>query len=433
MEYRNLMGVILSRQNMMHAYGRVVRNGGAAGVDGMGVKQLSGHLREHWSRISTELLEGRYRPAAVRGVEIPKASGGKRLLGIPTVMDRLIQQAVHQVLSPLWEPEFSTYSYGFRPVRSAKHALDQATEYINAGYQDVIDLDLKSFFDRVNHDKLMSLIRKKIKDKALLRLIRLYLQSGILLGGVVQEREEGTPQGGPLSPLLSNILLNELDSELTKRGHRFVRYADDCSIFLRSKRAAERVLGSITRFLEDKLLLEVNREKTKICRPVHFVLLGHTFTSTYKRGEKGIYRLSIARKSWESLKRKIKALTRKTDPIPLLERIARLNSLMNGWVNYFKYATGYEKFDRLDGWIRNRLRYCIWKSWKRPWRRYRAFRQMGVTHAWAMRYAFSRKGGWRLSCSPVMGMTVTEERLKQRGYRSFKDYYHHVRPKMSAP
>lgn len=429
MENKELMGAILSRDNLLRAYKRVVQNGGAAGVDRVETGELASYLREHWLQVRNEVLEGRYRPLVVRGVEIPKASGGKRLLGIPTLLDRLIQQAVHQVLSPLWEPDFSPYSYGFRPGRNAHQALRQAVEYINAGYQDVIDLDLKSFFDRVSHDKVMSLIRKKIKDRALLRLIRRYLQSGILLGGAVQQREEGTPQGGPLSPLLSNILLNELDRELTKRGHRFVRYADDCSIFLRSKRAAERVKASITRFLEGKLLLEVNQEKTKICRPVHFVLLGHAFTSTYKKGERGKYRLSIARKSWESLKRKIKALTRKTHPVPLEERIRRLKRLMYGWVNYFKYATGYEKFEQLDGWVRNRLRYCIWKMWKKPWRRYRAFRQLGINHEWAMKFAWSRKGGWRLSCSPVMGMTVTEERLKQRGYLSFKEYYHQVRQK----
>jgi group II intron reverse transcriptase/maturase len=407
----------------------VVQNGGAAGVDGVETGELASYLREHWPQVRNEILEGRYRPSVVRGVEISKASGRKRLLGIPTVLDRLIQQAVHQVLSPLWEPDFSPYSYGFRPGRNAHQALRQAVEYINAGYQDVIDLDLKSFFDRVGHDKIMSLIRKRIADRALLRLIRRYLQSGILLSGAVQQREEGTPQGGPLSPLLSNILLNELDRELAKRGHRFVRYADDCSIFLRSKRAADRVKASITRFLEDKLLLEVNQQKTRICRPVHFVLLGHAFTSTYKKGERGKYRLSVARKSWESLKRKIKALTRKTHPVPLEERIRRLKRLMYGWVNYFKYATGYEKFEQLDGWVRNRLRYCIWKMWKKPWRRYRAFRQLGINHEWAMKFAWSRKGGWRLSCSPVMGMTVTEERLKQRGYLSFKEYYHQVRQK----
>lgn len=427
MKYKSLMGAILSKDNLLRAYKRVVSNGGAPGVDGVRVEELKPLLQERWQTIQMELLEGSYRPAQVRGVEIPKASGGKRLLGIPTVLDRLIQQAVQQVLGVLWEVDFSPYSYGFRPGRNAQQALLQATEYINAGYQDVIDLDLKSFFDKVNHDKLMALIRRKIEDKALLRLIRRYLQSGILLGGVSQERTEGTPQGGPLSPLLSNILLNELDKELGKRGHRFVRYADDCSIFLGSKAAANRVRESITRFIEGKLLLEVNQSKTKICRPTSFVMLGHTFTSTYKKGEKGKYRLSIARKSWEALKRKIKAITRKTDPIPFEARIQKLNRLMKGWVNYFKYATGYEKFDRLDGWIRNRLRYCIWKAWKRPKRRLRAFLQLGIPKEWAIRFAYSRKGGWRLSCSPVMGMSVTEGRLRQRGYLSFKDYYHKVR------
>lgn len=433
MEYKSVMGAILSKENLLRAYKRVVSNGGAPGVDGIKVGELKTYLQSHWEGIQRELLDGDYRPAQVRGVEIPKATGGKRLLGIPTVMDRFIQQAVQQVLSRLWDMDFSEYSYGFRPGRNAQQALLQAAQYINDGYQDIIDLDLKSFFDRVNHDKIMALLRKKIQDKALLRLIRRYLQSGIMLGGVSQQREEGTPQGGPLSPLLSNILLNELDKELTKRGHRFVRYADDCSIFLRSKSAAQRVKASITRFIEGKLLLEVNQEKTKLCRPTNFVLLGHTFTSTYKKGERGKYRLSIARKSWEALKRKIKAITRKTDPMPLSDRIQALNRLMKGWVNYFKHATGYEKFDQLDGWVRNRLRYCIWKAWKRPKRRLRAFLQLGITQDWAIRFAYSRKGGWRLSCSPVMGITVTEERLRQRGYISFKDYYHKVRQTIVVP
>ena len=427
MVYKSLMGAILSKENLLRAYKRVVSNGGAPGVDGVRVDELKTLLQQRWAAIQLELLEGTYHPAQVKGVEIPKANGGKRLLGIPTVMDRFIQQAVQQVLGRLWDVDFSPYSYGFRPGRNAQQALLQATEYINTGYQDVIDLDLKSFFDKVNHDKLMALIRRKIQDKALLRLIRRYLQSGIMLGGISQERTEGTPQGGPLSPLLSNILLNELDKELTSRGHRFVRYADDCSIFLRSKAAAKRVRESITRFIESQLLLEVNQDKTKICRPTGFVLLGHTFTSTYKKGEKGKYRLSIARKSWEALKRKIKTITRKTDPMPLDVRIQALNQLMKGWLNYFKYATGYEKLDRLDGWIRNRLRYCIWKAWKRPKRRLRAFLQLGIPKDWAVRFAYSRKGGWRLACSPVMGMSITEERLRQRGYISFKDYYHKVR------
>jgi group II intron reverse transcriptase/maturase len=417
------MAYILTRSNMLNAYARVRDNGGAAGVDGMAVEELPDYLRDNWGRINQSLLDGSYRPSPVRGVEIPKPNGGVRLLGIPTVLDRLIQQAIHQVLSPIWEPDFSPHSYGFRPGRNAHQALHQALGYINAGWQDVVDLDLKSFFDRVNHDKLMALIRAKVADKALLRLIRRYLQSGILLGGALQPREEGTPQGGPLSPLLSNILLNELDRELTRRGHRFVRYADDVSIFLRSKPAAERVRASITRWLQRKLHLEVNEQKTSVCRPVHFELLGHGFVPTYKKGERGRYHLRIAGKSWQRLKMKIKAITRKTSPIPFEERIGRLNSLMHGWVHYFKHATGYQKFKDLDAWVRCRLRSCIWKAWKKPRRRYRAFLQLGIVEEWARKFAWSRKGGWAIACSPIMGTTVTEARLRQKGYIPFLEYY----------
>lgn len=423
----NLMRWVVGGSGFVRAYHSVLHNQGAAGVDGVKTEDLPRYLSFHWESIKEQLLQGEYRPQLVRGVKIPKPSGGVRQLGIPTVLDRLIQQSIHQVLSPLWEREFSVFSYGFRPKRSAQDALQQAVEYINSGRHWVIDLDLKSFFDRVNHNKLMDLISQKVADKTLLRLIRQYLRSGIMEGGLVQTRTEGTPQGGPLSPLLSNILLNELDRELEKRGHKFVRYADDCSIFLNSKRAAERVLVSISRFLERTLHLEVNREKTKIVRPVHFTLLGHGFVPTYKKGERGKYRLSIAKTSWERLKRKIKAITRKTTPKTVQERIAELNQLMRGWVNYFKYATGYQKFKDLDAWIRCRLRYCIWKQWKRPKRRLRAFLQLGVEASWARRFAYSRKGGWAIACSPIMGTTVTEARLRQKGYVPFLEYYLHVK------
>lgn len=419
----NLMRWVVSGQGFVNAYHSVLRNKGAAGVDGVKTEDLPLYLMQHWARIKTELLAGEYRPQLVRGVSISKSNGGIRQLGIPTVMDRLVQQGIHQVLSPIWEKDFSTFSYGFRPKRSAHDALKQATKYINAGRHWIIDLDLKSFFDRIHHDKLMSLISHRIGDKTLLRLIRRYLQSGLLKDGVVQTRQEGAPQGGPLSPLLSNILLDELDQELEKRGHKFVRYADDCSIFLTSHRAAEQVLASITRFLNRKLHLEVNTEKTTICRPSHFVLLGHDFVSSYKKGDRGKYRLCIAKKSWHRLKEKIKIITRKTSPIPLEERIERLNRLMFGWVNYFKHATGYQKLKTLDSWIRCRLRYCIWKQWKRPKRRLRAFRQLGVDQSWARRFAYSRKGGWAIACSPIMGTTVTEDRLRLRGYIPFLEYY----------
>jgi group II intron reverse transcriptase/maturase len=338
-------------------------------------------------------------------------------------MDRLIQQSIHQVLSPIWEKTFSEYSYGFRPKRDAHQALHKAQEYINEGRAWIINMDLKSFFDKVQHDYLMSLLSKQVKDKILLGLIGKYLRCGMMENGLVKGRTQGTPQGGPLSPLLSNIMLHELDAELERRGHAFVRYADDCSIFLKSKEAAQRVLLSITRFIEEKLHLEVNRDKTNICRPSKFVLLGHSFVPSYKKGAKGKYRLCIAKKSWQRLKEKIKVITKKTSPISMSERIKGLNYLMRGWVNYFKYATGYQKLKDLDAWIRCRLRYCIWKQWKRPKRRIRAFLQLGVKPSLARRFAYSRLGGWRIACSPIMGTTVTEEKLRQKGYVPFLEYY----------
>ena len=264
----------------------------------------------------------------------------------------------------MYEVEFSPYSYGFRPQRGAQKAIYQSLSYINSGYQDIIDLDLKSFFDVVNHDLLMSILYRKIKDKRLLRLIRKYLKAGIMLGGATQERLEGTPQGSPLSPLLSNILLNELDKELTQRGHRFVRYADDCSIFLSSKSAAIRVLESITNFIEQKLKLKVNTEKTKICRPVTFHTLGYNFISIYKRGAKGKYRLRVSPKRFKLMKQRVKEITRKTRPLSFDQRLAELNSFMKNWMGYFRYAHMHMKLKKLDVWIRRRLRYCIWKHWK---------------------------------------------------------------------
>jgi len=418
---------VVGGQHFVNAIQAVMRNRGAAGVDGVKTEDLPRFLTHHWQRIQAELLRGDYHPQAVRGVKIPKANGGTRQLGIPTVMDRLIQQSIHGVLSKIWEPTFSAFSYGFRTKRSAHQALHQAIKYINEGRHWIIDLDLKSFFDRVNHDKLMGLISQKVGDKTLLRLIRKYLQSGLQEGRQITPRRVGTPQGGPLSPLLSNILLNELDQELEKRGHRFVRYADDCSIFLNSRRAAQRVLDSITKFLENKLLLEVNTEKTVICRPSKFVLLGHSFVPTYQKGQRGQYQMRIAKKSWQRLKAKIKIITRKTSPIPLVERIQQLNQIMRGWVHYFQYATGYQRLRDLDAWIRCRLRYCIWKAWKRPKRRLRAFRQLGVEESWARRFAYSQMGGWAIACSPIMGTTLTEERLRKRGYIPFLEYYLQVK------
>jgi group II intron reverse transcriptase/maturase len=376
-------------------------------------------MQENWNKIKREITIGHYQPQAVLGVEIPKTSGGKRLLGIPTVIDRLIQQSIHQVLSPIFDVEFSEFSYGFRKRRSAHQTVIQAQRYINDGYQHIIDLDLKSFFDIVNQDYLMSLLYRKVKDKMLLKLIRRYLQSDIMIDGLSQQRDKGTPQGSPLSPLLSNIILNELDKELENRGLRFVRYADDCSIFLKSKRSARRVKRSITKFIETKLHLKVNEQKTNICRPVNYFTLGYGFVSTYKKDEKGKYNLRVSPKSFKRMKQKVKEITRKTLSLSFKERIAKLNVFVRGWVNYYKYAHISAKLKYLDGWVRNRLRYCIWKHWKKPNKRMRSFIRLGQSRGQAYAWSRSRMGGWAIAQSPIMRTTVTIERLKRRGYLSF--------------
>lgn len=424
----DLLNQILSRKNIDRAIHQVVRNGGSAGTDGMNVSALKGFFTKHFDTITNHIRSGTYQPQSVLGVEIPKSNGGKRLLGIPTVIDRTIQQAIHQVLSPLYEQEFSVYSYAFRPNKSARQAVHQALDYINSGYQDIIDLDLKSFFDLVNHDYLMSLLYRKIKDKQLLRLIRKYLKSELMLGGISSHRSKGTPQGSPLSPLLSNIILNELDKELASKGLKFVRYADDCSIFLRSKASAEITLIHITEFIENKLHLKVNTEKTNIVRPLNYCILGFNFVSTYNKDEKGKYRLRVCPKSFKKLKQKIKMITRKTSPVPVRQKIIQLNQLMIGWINYFKDAYMQEKLKKLDSWVRSRIRYCIWKHWKKPNRRKRAYIRMGVKAGIAYSWSRSRMGGWAVAQSPMMRTTVTLDRLKRVGYESFTDYYRKVSP-----
>ncbi len=419
---------VLDKRNIVRAIQQVKRNKGSAGIDGMEVSELSTFFNRHYAKICQVIEAGTYQPHKIKGVEIPKPNGGKRLLGIPTVVDRVIQQSIHQVLSPVYELEFSPFSYGFRPNKSARQAVHQALHYINSGYQDIIDLDLKSFFDVVNHDYLMSLLYRKIKDERLLRLIRKYLKAQIMLGGLSSPRTAGTPQGSPLSPLLSNILLNELDKYLTNKGLRFIRYADDVSIFLPNKQSAERVLREVTNFIEQKLHLKVNTEKTNIVRPVNYCILGFNFVSTYKKGEKGKYRLRVCPKSFKQLKQKIKVITRKTDPTPVRIKIIKVKHLTIGWVNYFKDAFMQEKLVNLDSWVRSRIRYCIWKHWKKPNRRMRAYRQLGVKHGLAYAWSRSRMGGWAIAQSPIMRTTVTLSRLKQAGYISFSEVYKSVSP-----
>jgi len=418
-----LLNRILSKENLRTAYEQVVRNKGSAGVDGIRIDDLKPFLQEHWANMKVELETGTYQPQAVLGVKIPKRNGGKRLLGIPTTVDRMIQQAIHQELSPLFDPEFSEYSYAFRPGKSATQAIQQALAYINQGYGYIVDIDLKSFFDEVNHDYLMTLIKRKVRDPMVLRLIWKYLRSPMQIDGKLQKRRKGVPQGGPLSPLLSNIVLNELDQELEIRKLRFVRYADDQSIFVKTSRAAHRVKRRITRFIENRLHLLVNEKKSAIRRPLQYEYLGFAFESSYQRGVRGQYQLVVSKSSWDELKYKIKQITRKTIPASFDERIQRLNLLMRGWLNYFKPAHIFGKLKTMDGWVRNRLRYCIWHHWKRPRRRAINLARLGVPGDMAWKWAYSRMGGWAVSRSPILGTTITLDRLKRRGYVSFLEYY----------
>ena len=412
-----LIAKVLDRQNIEKALKKVVSNKGTKGVDGVTIDELKPYMEMNWERIKQEVQMGSYQPQSVLGVEIRKPKGGTRLLGIPTVIDRLIQQAIHQVLNPIFDVEFSEFSYGFRKGRSVHDAVIQSKRYLEKGYKDIIDLDLKSFFDIVNHDYLMSLLNHKIKDRMLMKLIRKYLKSNIMIGGLVQQREKGTPQGSPLSPLLSNILLNNLDKELEKRGHKFVRYADDCSIFVKSEAAAARVLKSITNFIEEKLHLKVNEQKTKICKPLTYFTLGFGFYHSYKKGDKGKFCLKVSPDNWKRMKQKIREITRKTLPISLNERMKRLRAFVVGWLNYYKYVA--LNLRDLDSWVRKRIRYAIWKQWKKPNKRWRSFIRLGIERGRAYSWSRSRLGGWRIAQSPMMKTTVTLERLEKRGYLSF--------------
>ncbi len=416
---------IMEGRNVLMACQRVVRNDGAPGVDGMAASELTSHLMEHWKGLKKSVLEGSYRPEAVRRVEIPKPQGGVRKLGIPTVMDRMLQQAIGQELDREYDPTFSEKSYGFRKGRSAHQALAMATDYLNFGLDYIVEIDLEKFFDRVNHDKMMTLLSKRIEDKRVLRLIRRYLESGALENGVVVRNEEGTPQGGPLSPILSNIMLDELDKELERRGHRFVRYADDICIFTNSQRGAERVLESITSWLETKLKLRVNREKSGIRRPSKGNLLGFSFWHA-KGGE---IRPRVSGKSWDRLKDKIRKLTSRSWSVSMAQRLEKLTQTTRGWVNYFAKADANQRLKALDEWTRMRLRMCIWKQWKRVGTRMKNLQKLGATKQKAYEWANSRKGYCRIAHSPILHTTITNERLEQKGYSPMLAMYTRIRGK----
>ena len=383
------MDAVVEGENMWSALRRVERNKGVAGVDNMPVESLRSYLKEHWPRTKVELVEGRYEPSPVLGVEIPKPGGkGVRHLGIPTVMDRLIQQAMHQAMQPVFDPDFSESSYGFRPGRSAHDAVLQARAHVASGRRWTVDMDLEKFFDRVNHDLLMSRVARKVKDKRVLKLIRRYLQAGVMSDGIISQRIEGTPQGGPLSPLLSNILLDDLDKELERRGHRFCRYADDCTIYVQSRRAGERVLASLTRFVETRLKLKVNTEKSAVDRPWNRKFLGYSMT---------IHRhplLKVAPESLQRFKDKIRVLCRRGRGRNLRRFIDELKPVLRGWANYFRLAEVRGVFEKLDRWIRRKLRCILWRQWKRPRTRVKKLMQRGLDHERAQRSAYNGRGPW---------------------------------------
>jgi len=416
-----LLNQILSRENMLQALKRVEQNKGSHGVDMMPVQNLRQHIVENWLSIKEAILKGTYEPMPVRRVEIPKPDGGVRLLGIPTVTDRLIQQAIAQVLSKVYDPTFSENSYGFRPNRSAHDAVRKAKEYIRDGHRWVVDMDLEKFFDKVNHDRLMGTLAKRIQDKPLLKLIRKYLQSGVMINGVVSSTLEGTPQGGPLSPLLSNIVLDELDKELERRGHKFVRYADDCNIYVKSKRAGLRTMANIQRFIEGKLRLKVNEKKSAVDRPWKRKILGFSFT--FHKEPK----VRIAKESLKRMKNKVREITSRKMPYPMEYRIQKLNQYLMGWCGYFALADTKSIFLELDKWIRRRLRMCLWKNWKKPKTKIRNLIQLGVPQWQAYEWGNTRKSYWRISNSPILHRTLGNSYWRNQGLKSLEARYENLR------
>lgn len=414
----------LSPPNLNAAYLQVKRNKGAGGVDKMEVESLRDYLVTHKDELITSILRGKYRPNPVRRVEIPKDNGQKRQLGIPTVVDRVVQQAIAQILTPLYEPKFSDHSYGFRPKRNAHQALKKCRDYITEGYGYAVDLDLEKFFDKVNHSKLIEVLSRTIKDGRVVSLIHKYLNAGVQVGGNFEPSEMGVPQGGPLSPLLSNIMLNELDKELERRGHKFVRYADDMVILCRSKRSAERVMGSIIRFIEGKLFLKVNRDKSQVAYISKVKFLGYSF---YRL--KGEGRLRIHPKSVSKMKARLKELTSRSNGWGNDRRKESLRQYIIGWVNYFKLADMQSLLLRIDEWYRRRIRMIIWKQWKQIKTKLTNLIKLGVKKSRAWEWANTRKGYWHTANSFILHTTITTDRLRRAGYVFLSDYYQKVRVK----
>jgi group II intron reverse transcriptase/maturase len=415
-----LLEEILSRKNLNDAYLQVYRNKGASGVDGVTVEDSYEYLKDHKEELLEQIRTRKYQPQPVRRVQIPKDNGKMRNLGIPTVIDRVIQQAISQVLTPIYEEQFSNSSYGFRPNRSCEMAIIRSLELNNDGYDWVVDIDLERFFDTVHHDRLMNIISRTIKDGDVISLIRKFLVSGVMVQGIYEDTTIGTPQGGNLSPLLSNIMLNELDKELEARGLNFVRYADDCNIFVGSKKAAERVMQSITTFIEKKLGLIVNASKSKIAKPTEIKFLGYGYYFDTKANK---YKPKPHLKSIQKLQRKIKQLTKRSWSIDLDYRFLKLKQLLTGWINYFRIANMKLILSSLDANIRRKIRVVIWKQWKKVKTKYKALRQLGINHRDALATANARKGYYHVAHTRVIEGAISHERLKKRGLVSALDHY----------
>lgn len=410
-----LMARVLKPANLRRAYQRVVSNKGAPGADGMTVDDLAGYVKQYWPTLQKRLLAGEYHPQGVRAVDIPKPKGGTRQLGIPSVVDRLIQQALLQQLTPIFDPLFSDYSYGFRPGRSAHQAIETARAHVAAGHRWCVELDLEKFFDRVNHDILMAYVARQIEDKRVLRLIRRYLEAGVMLGGIVSRRQEGTPQGGPLSPLLSNILLNELDRELERRGHRFVRYADDANIYVRSPRAGERVMRSVERFLNQRLKLTLNWDKSRVAGSWKCDYLGYGM-SWHQQPKLRVATMSLGR--WRD---RLRELLRKARGHKMANIIERINPVLRGWAGYFKLSQSKRPLEELDGWVRHKLRCVVWRQWKRPSTRARNLIRLGLNEARAWKSAVNGRGPWRNSGAPHMNQALPKKLWDRLGLVSILD------------
>ncbi|MEP4440858.1 MAG: group II intron reverse transcriptase/maturase [Marinobacter alexandrii] len=431
---------VVRRKNLLKARRQVERNQGSSGVDGMPVSQLKQHLDQTRDALVTSILNHSYTAQPILGVVIPKGEGnlpsgkaGTRLLGVPTVIDRVLQQAVSQVLAPKFELEFKDHSYGFRPQKNAHQAVLQAQKYIHEGYEHIVDIDLKNFFDEVEHYIILQLIYRKVKCPTTLRLIRVWLRAPMQIGGKLTKRRKGMPQGSPLSPLLSNVMLHELDRELEKRGMKYVRYADDFSIYTKTKSEARKIGNSIYEFLRDKLKLPINREKSGLRKPVQFQVLGFGFVPTYQKGERGKYQLVVGKKGWRKLKQTLKMITRKTVPMSLQERFLKLKEVQRGWLNYFRMASIQAKLKEIDSWIRNRLRYCIWHDWKKLERKRKNLIRLGIPYGQAYAWSRTRMGGWAVAQSPILRTTITLDRLRKRGYQSLSEHYSIVSPLLNEP